>query len=140
MWWTTTGLLDRQVEAAIHADAQGLSEIWQSGGVPALVLTIQERVAENVDDDAIYILADALDRRIAGNLRTWPRRVVLPRTFYDLQLTRAGVNSVAEVYRYDLDGGFRLLVGRGREGPAATEDADVPARCCPRRRWWQGWR
>jgi signal transduction histidine kinase len=116
LWWTTTGLLDRQVEAAIHADAQGLSEIWQSGGVPALVLTIQERVAENVDDDAIYILADALNRRITGNLYSWPHRVTLPRTFYDLQLTRAGVKSVAEVYRYDLDGGFRLLVGRDVKG------------------------
>jgi signal transduction histidine kinase len=84
--------------------------------VPALVLTIQERVAENVDDDAIYILADALNRRITGNLYSWPHRVTLPRTFYDLQLTRAGVKSVAEVYRYDLDGGFRLLVGRDVKG------------------------
>jgi signal transduction histidine kinase len=116
LWWTTTGLLDRQVEAAIHADAQGLSDTWQSGGVPALILTIGERVAENVDDDAIYFLGDALQRRVAGNLYTWPRQVTEPHVFYELNLTRDGVKSVAEVYRYDLDGGFRLLVGRDVKG------------------------
>jgi signal transduction histidine kinase len=116
LWWTTTGLLDRQVEAAIHADAQGLSDTWQSGGMPALVFTIQERVAENVDDDAIYFMGDALQRRLAGNLYTWPRKVVTSGTFYTLDLTRDGVKSVAEVYRYDLDGGFRLLVGRDVKG------------------------
>ena len=28
LWWATAGLLDRQTEAAIRADAQGLSERW----------------------------------------------------------------------------------------------------------------
>ena len=59
LWWATAGLLDRQTEAAIRADAQGLSERWAEGGLPALVLTIQDRLAENVDDDAIYLLADS---------------------------------------------------------------------------------
>jgi hypothetical protein len=53
LWWATTGLLDRQVEAAIRSDGQGLSERWEEGGVPNVVFTIQERMAENVDDDAI---------------------------------------------------------------------------------------
>ena len=37
LWWATAGLLDRQTEAAIHADAQGLAERWTEGGLPALV-------------------------------------------------------------------------------------------------------
>ena len=37
LWWATAGLLDRQTEAAIRADAQGLSERWDEGGLPALV-------------------------------------------------------------------------------------------------------
>jgi signal transduction histidine kinase len=118
LWWTTTGLLDQQVEAAIHADAQGLSERWEEGGVPALVLTVQERLAENVDDDAIYLLTDALYHRIAGNLERWPVNVLTPATFYDLEVARAGMRSTAEVYRYDLPGGFHLLVGRDVKGRA----------------------
>src|SRR5271165_6038462 len=75
LWWATTGLLDAQVEAAIRADAQGLEEQWKDGGLPAMMLTIQERLAENVDDDAIYSLNDALLRRVTGNLERWPANV-----------------------------------------------------------------
>ncbi len=78
LWWATAGLLDRQVEAAIRADAQGLSEQWQDGGLPALQATIEDRLAQNVDDDAIYLLANAQFRPIAGNLAHWPARVTEP--------------------------------------------------------------
>ena len=72
LWWATAGLLDRQTEAAIRADAQGLSERWNEGGLPALVLTIHERLEQDVDDDAIYLLVDQSLHPLAGNLRTWP--------------------------------------------------------------------
>src|SRR5580693_8763481 len=59
LWWATAGLLDRQTEAAIRADAQGLSERWDEGGLPALVLTIRERLEQNIDDDALYLLVNS---------------------------------------------------------------------------------
>jgi signal transduction histidine kinase len=118
LWWATTGLLDRQVEAAIRADGQGLAERWSEGGLPALILTIQERLAENVDDDAIYSVNDAVLRRVAGNLERWPANVTQAGIFYELPVTRAGVKSQAEVFRYDLPGGMRLLVGRDVKGRA----------------------
>lgn len=116
LWWTTTSVLDRQVEAAIHADAQGLADSWDSGGVPALVMTLQSRMEENLDDDGVYFLGDALHRRMGGNLDAWPAAVVMPLTFYDLPLSRDGVKIVAEVLRQDLPGGFVLLVGRDVRG------------------------
>src|SRR5690242_20253200 len=58
IWYDTAGLLDRQTEAAIRADAQGLSERWDEGGLPALVMTIDDRLAQNLDDDAIYLVVD----------------------------------------------------------------------------------
>ncbi len=115
-WWATAGVLDRQVEAAIDADAQFLVERWSEGGVPALVLTVQERLAENVDDDAIYMLSDALGRRVAGNMQRWPAAVTEAGGFYELRVVRAGAQSLAEVRQYDLPGGFRLLVGRDVRG------------------------
>jgi signal transduction histidine kinase len=39
-----------------------------------------------------------------------------PGIFYELQVTRAGTHSLADVRRYDLPGGFRLLVGRDVRG------------------------
>lgn len=112
LWWATAGLLDRQTEAAINTDAQGLSERWADGDLPALVVTIEDRLAQNIDDDAIYLLTDPNMKRIAGNLAAWPPTVVLPGPWYELPIMRAGMKSLANVRRYDLPGGFHLLIGR----------------------------
>jgi signal transduction histidine kinase len=112
LWWATAGLLDRQTEAAINADAQGLSERWVDGGVPALVVTIDDRLAQNIDDDTIYLLTDSEKRRIAGNLANWPPAVQTAGSWYELPVMRAGMRTLALVRLYDLPGGFNLLVGR----------------------------
>ncbi len=112
IWWATVGLLERQVEAAINADAQALSERWQEGGLPSLALTIQSRLEQNVDDDAIYLMVDASGDRVAGNLRSWPRDVTRTDVWYQLPIARAGTKGIAEVHAFALPGGFKLLVGR----------------------------
>jgi hypothetical protein len=112
LWWATAGLLDRQTEAAINADALGLSERWRESGLPGLVVTIEDRLAQNVDDDAIYLLVDSGMRRIAGNLERWPSVVGEAGPWYELPVKRAGMRSLAHVQRFDLPGGFHLLVGR----------------------------
>ena len=112
LWWATAGLLDRQTEAAINADAQGLAERWRDGSLPALIVTIEDRVAQNIDDDAIYLLTDANMNFIAGNLPHWPAVVTTPGPGYELPVMRAGMKSLANVQRYDLPGGYHLLIGR----------------------------
>ena len=112
LWWATAGLLDRQTEAAINADAQGLAERWADGGLPALVVTIEDRLAQNIDDDAIYLLVDPNMKRVAGNLASWPPSVTEAGPWYELPVMRAGIKSLANVQRYDLPGGFHLLIGR----------------------------
>src|SRR3954469_7815958 len=112
LWWATAGLLERQTQAAINADAQGLSERWAEGGLSSLIVTIEDRLAQNVDDDAIYFLADRNMRRLAGNLERWPSNVTTQGPLYELQVMRAGMRSLANVQRYDLPGGFHLLIGR----------------------------
>jgi signal transduction histidine kinase len=112
LWWATAGLLDRQTEAAIHADAQNLADRWSEGGLPALVITIEDRLTQNVDDDAIYFLANASMQRIAGNLERWPPTVTQAGQAYELPVQRAGTRSLAHVQCYDLAGGLHLLIGR----------------------------
>jgi len=112
LWWATAGLLDRQVDAAIRADAQGLREQWDGGGLPDLVVTIRDRLAGNVDDDAIYLLVDSSLHRIAGNLERWPDGVTMTGEWFELPIQREGTRSLARVDRFDLQGGFHLLVGR----------------------------
>ena len=112
LWWSTAGLLDRQTDAAINADTQGLSERYEEGGLPALVDTIEQRIADNVDDDAIYLLVDPAFHRIVGNLSGWPSSFHRDASWYEVQVQRAGRRSLARLHRFDLAGGFHLLVGR----------------------------
>lgn len=112
LWWATAGLLERQVAAAIGADMQGLNEQWQEGGLPALILTIRDRLAENIDDDAIYLLVDGRRRPLAGNLARWPLDAGVTADWFEVSVLREGVRSPALLHRVDLPGGYRLLVGR----------------------------
>ncbi len=115
LWWATAGLLNRQVQAVIRADALGLSEQWQAGGVAALQSTIEDRLADDVDDAAIYLLTDAALTPLAGNLARWPAVVTGPDAWMEMRVERAGLQATARVRRFDLPGGYRLLVGRDVE-------------------------
>ncbi len=122
LWWATAGLLDRQVEAAIRADARSLVERWEVGGVPALIVAIEDRLAGNVDDDAIYLLVDPRMQPVAGNLASWPAAVQRTDGWYELPVQRAGVRSLARVQRYNLPDGYHLLVGRDVRNRAQVRD------------------
>ncbi len=112
LWWETAGLLNRQTAAAIATDAKSLGEHWEMGGLRALAQTIEDRLSQNVDDDAIYLLTDASMQPIAGNLASWPKVATESDVEYEVPVERAGISSLAKVQRFDLAGGFHLLVGR----------------------------
>ncbi len=112
LWWATAGLLDRQTAASIQADAQSLSERFNAGQIPALILTIEDRLTQNVEDDAIYLLVDPSGRRIAGNLEHWPQGAPPANGWYELPIERAGTRSIALIESFSLPAGYRLLVGR----------------------------
>ncbi|MBV9811446.1 MAG: HAMP domain-containing protein, partial [Acetobacteraceae bacterium] len=112
LWWSTAGLLTRQVEAAIRADLRGLSEQYRQGGLAALKDTIQQRIDSNVDEDAIYLLTDPTFRVVAGNLNGWPARITVDEVWAELPVVHAGIRGIAHVQLFELDGGYHLLVGR----------------------------
>ncbi|WP_458136053.1 sensor histidine kinase [Komagataeibacter sp. NFXK3] len=124
MWWGTIGFLERQVETAINADARGLAERWMMGGLPTLALTIEDRLEQNLDDDAIYLVIDPQGNYLTGNVSAWPARVEHTDRWYNLPDTRAGLRGMAQLHGYNLpgtaqthtegqlDSGYRLLVGR----------------------------
>ncbi len=112
LWYSTVGLLQRQVEVAIRNDATALGDHLAVGGVPSLALAIRDRLANNVDGDAIYLLIDPLGNHIVGNLDRWPQGLSETETWYELPVTRQGVNSIALLRAYTVVGGDQLLVGR----------------------------
>jgi signal transduction histidine kinase len=112
LWYATAGLLQRQVEIAIRNDATALADHFSIGGLPSLVDAINDRLAENLDGDAIYLLIDPLGNRITGNLDQWPNGLDQVDAWYELPVMRKGVHSVALLRAYGLDDGDQLLVGR----------------------------
>lgn len=122
LWVSSTSILTRQVDAAIEADAQGLAEQWASGGAPALFNTIQNRIAGNLDHDALYLVLNPQGRPVGGNLETWPEQVSRTDEIYEISVKRNGRRNVARFHRYDLPEGYSLLVGREVTARAALRN------------------
>jgi signal transduction histidine kinase len=112
LWYSTVGLLQRQVEIAIRNDATALSDHFSVGGLQSLIGAINDRLTENVDGDAIYLLVDPLGNRITGNLDRWPAGLDQTDAWYELPVTRKGASSIALLRAYELSTGDQLLVGR----------------------------
>jgi signal transduction histidine kinase len=122
LWWASTGLLTRPVDDAIQSDVVALAERWREGGLTALRDTIQDRLARQVQPDALYLLADPLLRPIAGNVEAWPVGVNSVGIVRQLPVLRNNESGLARVWRYDLPDGFHLLVGRDVRTRAALRD------------------
>ncbi|EHH67933.1 sensor histidine kinase [Gluconobacter morbifer] len=116
IWWNTTGELDRQVEAAVEVDANDLAHRWADGGPAALLMAIQDRLDQNVEDDELYLLIGPEGRKYAGNLPGWPVVITSRDRFYELAIRREGFRTNAKMHAYDLSGGFHLIVGRDVRG------------------------
>jgi signal transduction histidine kinase len=112
LWYSTVGLLQRQVEVAVRNDGAALMDHFAVGGVPSLAVAIQNRLADNVDGDAIYLLLDPQGGHVVGNLDQWPVGLNMTDTWYELPVTRQGAASVALLRAYNLQDGYQLLVGR----------------------------
>ena len=116
VWWATAGLLERQVEGAIRADARVLSEHWIEGGLASLVINIRERLEQDVDDASLYLLEDEAGDRLAGNVERWPPAITSTEVWYELPVSRGGTRGMAEMRAFQLPGGDRLLIGRDIRG------------------------
>lgn len=116
--WNTTNALNRHVQTAIEADAHDLIQKWNFGGPSALNDAINERLEQNVDDDALYLLIDPHGNRLSGNLPSWPSFIDKDNQFYELSIRRYQFITQAQLQAYPLSGNYHLIVGhdvRGRD-------------------------
>ncbi len=111
LWWATAGALDRQTDVAIRSDAIALAERWREAGVTGLAEAIEDRLAVDVENEAIYLLTDAEGRRLAGNLDRWPAAAEEPGAWFRTRVLHDGVATEARLHRMELSD-LRLLVGR----------------------------
>ncbi|HEX5046340.1 MAG TPA: HAMP domain-containing sensor histidine kinase [Gammaproteobacteria bacterium] len=115
LYWSTFGYIERQTNAVIEAEINGLSEQYKQGGLSALKDVIDDRVMNREDQGAVYLLANLIGTPYAGNLHSWPReldRFAGEWVDFTVRDPATGRESPvrAMVFRFGL--GFRLLVGR----------------------------
>src|SRR5690606_8694156 len=75
VYWSTIGYLDRQTDAVIDAEINGLVEQAERRGLLGLVDVIGDRVGREDEQRSVYLLADAIGRGLAGNMPYWPREL-----------------------------------------------------------------
>ena len=110
---TRTAVLHHEqaaLQASIDTDLAGLADIYISGGESELLQRLSDRIEfESVSPGAYYLLAGESDRRIAGNLREWPR---LDASASQAGIVRLGNGRKAQARSTLLAPQLRLLVAR----------------------------
>lgn len=111
----TARVLDREVDAVIQAEVNGLIDDYSRGGVLQLVATLHRRADSWGRSGAVYLLVDSLGRRIAGNIGGWPTHIDAGEQWIEFEIDASEAGGIvahpvrAQVFR--LPAGRRLLVG-----------------------------
>jgi len=116
LYWSTAGYMDRQTDATIQAEIQGLAEQYRRRGLKGLSAIITERVARDSAGASVYLLTDDRWQPIVGNLDRWPAATADAEGWIHFRLRERGPDRAEEhaargkVFR--LRSGLHLLVGR----------------------------
>ena len=85
-YWNTRRTLDAQTDQIIEAEITGLNEQYQRLGIRGLDESVMNRSLH--PGQALYILADAQHRVLAGNLDSWPSITADPGNFVEFDYER----------------------------------------------------
>jgi signal transduction histidine kinase len=124
IYWSTAGFMDRQTDATIAAEIQGLAEQARRRGLPGLTGVIRERIARDPGGAGVYLLVDPDLKPLVGNLDRWPSDSPDVEGWVEFRLLQRGPDHTeehaarAQVFR--LGGDLRLLVGRDVRDLEAT--------------------
>ncbi|MGB8275300.1 MAG: HAMP domain-containing sensor histidine kinase [Alphaproteobacteria bacterium] len=116
LYSATVGSIDSQTNAAILAELNGLLDAYEhmgSTGMPALVA---DRSTDPGDRDAVYLLVDAKNKPLAGNIADWPTATRQEGSWlrFTIEKTEGGdvVPHTVRARAVRLTDGEGLLVGR----------------------------
>lgn len=113
MYWTTIGYLERQTDAVIQADIDGLAEQYIQRNLPGLVEVVRDRVRRDTEGRSAYLVVDANLRPLAGNVSYWPREFNRGGEWVNFLRNRPDRDNVPVRARVLAIGpNYRLMVGR----------------------------
>jgi signal transduction histidine kinase len=111
IYFATLGYLDAQTNAIIDAEIDGLYEQYERNGLRGLADVIEERVARDTQRRSFYLLADAVGRRLAGNVPFWPAGLGDARGQW-VDFVQRDTDTPVRAMLLRVGPGVRLLVGR----------------------------
>jgi signal transduction histidine kinase len=111
-WWNTAGYLNRQVDQSLRNDVALMSARFDDGGIEAIIRTIAQRLAEDSDEEEVFLLVGPDGRSIAGNLDSWPAGLPIDAQGIEATISHDGITSTGRLHGMELGGGYRLIVGR----------------------------
>jgi signal transduction histidine kinase len=114
--WQANELLTTNTLQALTTEIGGLREQFQTGGVGRLITAVNDRVSEPSPN--LYLLLDANDRKVAGNLDAMPDELVEDgqgKLFTYGRGSNAAGRRTAVGTRVSVRGGLKLVVGRDIE-------------------------
>jgi signal transduction histidine kinase len=112
LWWGTAGYLDRESTAVIQTDANAIKDDLAYRGLAGVTETVTERAASVIDGHAVYLLADPVLKRLAGNIPAWPSEIKPKPGWYETSVFLAGRFRTMKIEEVSLPNGYHLLVGR----------------------------
>lgn len=114
----TIGVLERNIDSKIIAASDRMIRRYEPSAEAALALEVRRQLSDGIDSDReIYLLMDADNRRLAGNLLPWVQPDVEdwpedPGVLMSREVVRDGRNTGARLLLRRLPGGSTLVVGR----------------------------
>ncbi len=114
IYWSTARYTAEQTDKAIVAEIRSLAERYETRGLPGLRQLISSRIErQRPTGTSIYLLADARQRPIVGNINRWPRASEVE-GWLNFELETKGTGKdvhPARARQFRLVGGYQLLVG-----------------------------
>lgn len=115
LYWNTAGFLARQSEATVQAETIALVTALDEGGRPALVHAVITKARDPRQN--LYLLQDANDEKLGGNLDVWPNVAPGDDGWVSFDYGRRTVEGEVEIHEAQalatrLPDGMRLLVGQ----------------------------
>ena len=112
----TRSALEREIAAVVRAEVDDLTDDLRLGGLERVAATLRLRADSWGRTGAVFLLADAQFRPVAGNLSAWPRDVTInarSMVEFDIAAQELGkaVLHPVEARVQQLSNGYWLLVG-----------------------------
>ncbi|MFO0995559.1 MAG: HAMP domain-containing sensor histidine kinase [Alphaproteobacteria bacterium] len=116
IYGTTVRAIDNETNSAIEAELRSLEDDYARLGLASLIEILNTRSMDPADPDAVYLLADAKLKPLAGNILEWPLESVPDGKWlrFRVQSIQGGVDTTHHIRALvaPIGGDGHLLVGR----------------------------